>query len=138
MTVLTPCLVGWVVGFDQESKHHDPANSRLTQTRLVWRQHKPPELRRPYVSRRRQIHCGDAVAAGPGWVSTDGNFVTARSLRALVLTAEAGAEQLEAAPLFPWIPSQLRAIAEHWSRFDEPVWEALKHWPGDANPEALT
>jgi hypothetical protein len=97
----------------------------------------PPVLRRPYVSSRRLIHCGQAIAAGPGWVSADGYFVTARSLADLVITAEEAAALLEPSATFPWAASTLRAIAEHWRRFEGPDWSVLKHWPGDANPEAL-
>jgi hypothetical protein len=134
---MTPCLVGWVVGFDPKGKWHDPANPRLTQTRLLLAPRHLPELVPPYVDHRRAIRCGEAVAAGPGWADPAAHFVIGRSLVDLIAAAEAAADLFEPDPVFPWVPSTLRAIAEHWRRFEQPDWAVLKHWPGDAHPEVL-
>lgn len=80
-SMFTPCLVGRVLGFDPSSKWHDPNDLHLSQTRLLIRDGSLPRLHRPYVQFGREIHCGNAMAVGPGWINTgNGHFVIARSL----------------------------------------------------------
>ena len=135
---LTPFLVGRIGGFSLEDGWHEPDDRLLMQTWLRLVPDQLPELVPPYVDRPRQIHAGNAVAVGAGWAEPTANFVTARSLADLITTAEAAADLFEADPLYPWVPSTLRQVAEHWRGFDEPSsWEGLTPWPGDAHPEAL-
>ena len=135
---ITPSLIGFgACAFDPTSKWHDPDASHLCQTRLIWWSNRPPELRAPFVDHTRLIFGGEALKAGPGWARTDAWVLCARSLPDLINTAEAAADLLAPAPMLPWLPERLRAIAEHWRAIAPPDRASLRDWPMDVNQEAL-